>query len=92
MDTPLSDEAIRSFDVFTSAVAGRLDRGRRDYGDSSFTRPAVEILDELSQELLDLAGWSFILWSRLQRLERSLRPVPAVCGGDEPSLRMQANL
>jgi hypothetical protein len=68
MDTPESDAAIRAYPEFVAAVRKRLDQGRRQYGDESFTRPIPEILEELSQELLDQAGWAFIGWTRIQRL------------------------
>ena len=73
--TPLSDDAIRSFPLFTDAVAKRLDRGRKDYGDSSFTKPMEAVLDELAAECLDLAGWGFILWTRIQKAIDAARSI-----------------
>lgn len=79
METPLSDAAISSFPEFAAAVRSRLDRGRKDYGDVSFTRPIPELLEELAQECLDIAGWGFVLWTRAQRLLNALElAVPTV--------------
>lgn len=72
METPISDEAISTFDAFTAQVRSRLDRGRQDYGDSSFDRPLGDVLRELSEEALDIAGWGFIVWARIERLKRTL--------------------
>lgn len=79
-ETPMSDEAIRSFPLFTDAVSKRLDRGRRDYGDSSFTKPMEAVLDELAAECLDLAGWGFILWTRIQKAIDAAR---SIADGDQ---------
>jgi hypothetical protein len=37
-------------------VRRRLRRGARDYGDASFARPVTDLLDEIEQELADVAG------------------------------------
>jgi hypothetical protein len=94
MDTPISDEAIRTaWPAFANAVRLRLDTGRRQYGDASFTRPVHELLNELSQELLDQAGWAFIGWQRIQSLLNSIElSLPAGVRTDEPVGRVEANL
>ena len=53
---------------FAAAVRLRLDAGRSAYGDRSFSAAPSELLVELQQEALDLAGWGFVLWKRLERL------------------------
>jgi hypothetical protein len=58
------------FNAFIRAVRGRLERGAVEYGDASFSADLPTLLSELEQEAEDLAGWSFILWSRLRRLRR----------------------
>lgn len=58
--------------VFSGAVLRRLGNGHRDYGDRSFHRHPIELLDEVQEELLDVNGWSFILWKRLQGVRRGL--------------------
>lgn len=68
-ETPLSDAALEDFPEFVSCVRSRLERGKKDYGDVSFERPLQEVVDEIRQEALDLCGWSFILWARLNKIE-----------------------
>jgi hypothetical protein len=54
---------------FFAALKGRLKQGQAAYGDKSFAREPSELLGELEQEALDLAGWSFVLWTRLRNLK-----------------------
>jgi hypothetical protein len=61
-------DPLATWPTFAAAVRERLERGRATYGDASFARPPTELLDELAAEALDLAGWGFILWARLQAL------------------------
>lgn len=68
-ETPLSDAALEDFPEFVANVRSRLERGKKDYGDVSFERPLQEVVDEIRQEALDLCGWSFILWARLNKIE-----------------------
>jgi hypothetical protein len=67
--TPESDAAISKWPEFSSAVEARLRQGRIDYGDSSFHRELPELLDELKQECLDLAGWGYLIYRRLCVIE-----------------------
>ena len=68
MSTGVRPSEPRYWPAFILAVRARLDAGRRIYGDRSFERPEAELLTELQQECLDLAGWGFVLWTRLERL------------------------
>jgi hypothetical protein len=61
---------------FVSEVALRLEAGRESYGDHSFACAPSELLGEIEEELLDVAGWSFILWCRLQALSPRLQTPP----------------
>jgi hypothetical protein len=65
-------DPLDRFPSFIDAVRARLDAGRLTYGDQSFDRPESELLAELQQECLDLAGWGFVLWTRLERLRARL--------------------
>lgn len=53
---------------FESEMKMRLEQGFKDYGDGSFSRPPRELLAEVEQELMDVVGWSFILWVRIKLL------------------------
>ena len=57
---------------FTEAVRARLEKGRAEYGDRSFTRSPGDLMVELQQEVLDLAGWGFVLWHRLEAMRSAL--------------------
>lgn len=71
---PISLDALENhLPEFYAQLHHRLRRGMEEYGDTSFLRPCEELIDELSQEALDLSGWSFILWCRLRKLRDALR-------------------
>lgn len=61
-------DPLEHWPAFMAELKGRLDVGRATYGDTSFSRSSSELLVELEQEALDLAGWGFVLWERLRRL------------------------
>jgi hypothetical protein len=65
-------DPLARFPEFTQAVQRRLDAGRGSYGDRSFERPPAALLDELQQEALDLAGWGYVLFERIERLKTTL--------------------
>jgi hypothetical protein len=60
---------LPDLDAFITALKPRLERGAREYGDCSFDRPVDELLCEIEDELLDVCGWSVILYTRLQCLK-----------------------
>jgi hypothetical protein len=60
-------DPLDTFESFAAAVRGRLDAGRIAYSDRSFDADPGVLLAELQQEALDLAGWGFILFERLER-------------------------
>ena len=45
-----------TFELFVQQLRARLAQGAREYGDSSFDRPTAELLDEIEEELVDVAG------------------------------------
>lgn len=53
---------------FASDVGARLDQGAREYGDRSFSKDPRVLVMEIEEELLDVAGWAFILWTRIRAL------------------------
>lgn len=57
---------VTEFMNFCDAVQARLEKGAVTYGDQSFNVAPAVLLEELQQEALDLAGWGFILWRRLE--------------------------
>ncbi len=53
--------------AFVEQLRARLRVGAQDYGNTSFERPIAEIVGEIEQELLDVAGWGLIAWVRMRR-------------------------
>lgn len=58
---------------FAAIVSARLAKGQQEFGDASFSLDPERLLDELQQETADIAGWGFILWSRLQAMREALK-------------------
>lgn len=71
--SPKSDLAIDQWVKFTDCVRIRIENGKKVYGDSSFDRPLESLVEEIRQEIEDVCGWAFIMWSRLNELERSMQ-------------------
>lgn len=87
-DTPLSDDALALFPQFSDRIRLRLQIGKATYGDKSFTMPMARLADEICQELLDVAGWSFIQYARIQRLIQDMKSLD---GGQEAVNLAQAS-
>ncbi|MBN1605500.1 MAG: hypothetical protein JW940_02650 [Polyangiaceae bacterium] len=68
----MTDDVLGKFGFFAAAVRDRLEKGREVYGDASFTAAPDALLDEIAEELQDVCAWSYILWTRLERLRCSL--------------------
>ena len=71
--TPMSDSAMERYPEFMDAIKKRLEAGRQSYGDASFTMPAERLYGEIGEEMLDIVGWTFVLWCRLRELEARSR-------------------
>lgn len=72
--------------AFMQAVRERLEAGREQYGEESFARDPDELLGELQEEALDLAGWGFVLWQRIELLRERIdggTVVPQGWGDDD---------
>ena len=59
--------------VYQAELTARLEAGSKAYGGASFTQTSPQLVSEIQQELLDVSGWAFILWCRLQTLKETLR-------------------
>jgi hypothetical protein len=57
------------FIPFVNRLDAKMKKGFEEYGDGSFSRPPMELIGELQQEAIDLAGWGMILWCRLEDLK-----------------------
>jgi len=75
---PASDDALnRLWPKFSEAVHARLTQGASDYGDESFSKPLRRLLQEVREELLDVSGWSFIMFAKLDAVEKRLDELEA---------------
>ncbi len=66
---------------FVKRLEKRLATGHAEYGDESFAREPVDLLNEIIEEVDDIVGWGFVLGCRLQRLKEKVREA----GGDDQS-------
>jgi len=57
-----------ALDAFIAELRARLEAGAREYGDRSFERDPADLLGEIEQELLDVCGWSAVMFERIRRL------------------------
>ena len=65
---PPSPPRFEHLDRFIARLHQKLELGARQYGSASFERPLVELITEIEDELVDIAGWGWIAWSRLEAL------------------------
>lgn len=59
---------------FAETIRKRLELGRQAYGDRSFSREPAELVGEVQAELLDVCGWAYVLWVRLEAMRTALAP------------------
>jgi hypothetical protein len=62
--TPNLDE----FALWSSRLRERWARGAERYGDASFACPIDETVQQILEEVEDVAGWLFVLWIQARRL------------------------
>lgn len=59
----------KRFKEFTKRARLRLEHGAAEYGGKNFSAAPTELIRELQEECLDLAGWGFILFERLENMK-----------------------
>lgn len=57
------------FVTFSADLLAKLQLGEQTYGTAGFDRPNERLIEEVQEELIDVCGWSFILWCKLQALK-----------------------
>lgn len=62
----------REFAEFVLRLHDKCERGAKTYGEASFDKPLPRTLDELLDELLDLSGWSWVMFVRIEALKEAL--------------------
>lgn len=80
--TTSNRDPLAEWPVFAQRVRDRLEKGRHEYHDQSFSKHPMELLGEIQAELLDVCGWSFVLWHRVESLREALK----VAELEEPSV------
>lgn len=82
MGAAMTEPLDHDLETFVSQLRERLRVGAETYGNRSFERPIAELIDEVCAEALDISGWSFLAWVRLQRLRRAVERVEQRGGND----------
>ncbi len=59
---------LDDFQYFVASVLGRLQKGQETYHGRSFSSEPHALIEELRDELRDVAGWAFVLDCRLARV------------------------
>jgi hypothetical protein len=72
----VSDSTLRAWPAFAARVQARLEADACAYPESP-SRSELELLDEIAQELEDVAGWSCVLWSKLEAIKARLGNAPS---------------
>jgi len=57
---------------FAERVRAKLARGSVVFENRSFSKSPVDLAAEIQDELIDICGWSFVLWSRLETMRVAL--------------------
>lgn len=69
----MSEPKYRSvFPEFVKRLEQRMEQGFKEYGDKSFDRSPKELLEEIEEELLDICGWSVVLYKRIKDLQKKM--------------------
>lgn len=69
---PPGPPRFEHLDRFIARLHQKLELGARQYGSASFDRPIGELITEIQDELVDIAGWGWIAWSRLEALREQV--------------------
>ncbi len=77
-------DPVKAWPTFRKLVRSRLAAGARSYG-SSASRPLCSTLDEISEELADVAGWATVAFSRIEALKARAEVLEAAQPMPEPA-------
>lgn len=56
-------------------LEARLEAGAKEYGDDSFKKSTLKLIGEIQEEILDIAGWGYILWKKLEDLKLNAKKI-----------------
>lgn len=66
VDLPDSIDA-EIFSKWVQAIGDRLCAGDKEYGATHMTYTQEHVVNNVCEELLDIPGWSYLWWDKLQR-------------------------
>lgn len=69
------NDDLTPFSRFTRDLYSRLKKGQEEYGDESYGKHPLDLIREIKEEALDIAGWGYLLYQRLERLEHKVSAV-----------------
>jgi len=64
-------------EYFFNAVREKMVRGQEEHGDVSLDRDASDLVEEMMEECVDIAGWGAICWMRLAELLSDIKEAEA---------------
>jgi hypothetical protein len=64
---------VRPWEKYFQVLEKRIEAGAIEYGDKSFDKSVSSLIGEIQEEILDIAGWGYILWEKLERLKKTLQ-------------------
>lgn len=67
------ERSLRS--EFLESLSCRLEAGAAQYGNKSFAKNTAQLKNEMEQEILDIAGWAYVMWAKLRT--ELIQPVKA---------------
>ena len=66
------------FNDFMARIQQRIETAEQTYGDRSLHDTTIHLLSELEEEVLDIAGWGFFLWKRMQVMRDKFKRIGVV--------------
>jgi len=81
----IKDWSLDDYADFTQILLSRLAVGRETYGIASLHKSDEALREDISQELLDVCGWSFLLWYKLQQQQERMKQLETGGHTDVPS-------
>lgn len=67
---------LEYYSRYCLALNEKLQKGFKDYGDTSFSRNPEQLIQEIQAECLDISGWGLVLWARLEKMLEVIRSLP----------------
>ena len=76
--TPPTPKWRERWPQFLEEMEARLQKGHVTYGDESFDRSLIGLIEEIQEELLDLVGWPYVTWCKLEDMREAVREATKV--------------